>query len=161
MCLFFLAAFVGSAGAADLQTLTARVIGVLDGDTVDVLTPARSQERIRLMGIDAPEKTQAFGQRSKQLLSDLVFGKTIKIEWSKRDRNDRIVGRVLLDGKDANLEMVKAGLAWHYKQYEREQRPEDRLSYAEAEMAARKKKNGLWADPNPTPPWDYRRARRN
>ncbi len=144
LLIIFLSAFVGSASAADLKTFAARVVGVLDGDTVDVLTPERSQERIRLTGIDAPEKSQAFGQKSKQHLSDLVFGKTIKIEWSKRDRNDRIVGRVLLNDKDANLAMVDAGLAWHYKQYQREQRPEDRLLYADAETAARKKKNGLW-----------------
>ena len=160
LLIFFLAVFAGTASAADLKTFTARVVGVVDGDTVDVLTAERSLERIRLTGIDAPEKSQAFGQRSKQHLSDLVFGKTVRIEWAKRDRNKRIVGRILISGNDANLEIVKAGLAWHYKQYEREQRPEDRLLYADAETAARKKKNGLWADPNPISPWDYRRARR-
>ena len=152
----FLAFWFSIGSAAGLQTFSARVVGVLDGDTIDVLSADRTQTRIRLAGIDAPEKAQPFSQRSKQLLSDLVFGKTVEIEWSKRERYGRVVGRVLLDGRDMNLEMVKAGLAWHYKTYEREQRPEDRTLYATSETAARKKRIGLWTDLNPTAPWDYR-----
>ena len=155
----FLAGWFSVASAAGLQVFPGRVVGVLDGDTVDVLTVDHVQERIRLMGIDAPEKAQAFGQRSKQFLADLVFGKTVEIEWRHRERYGRIVGRVLLDGRDVNLEMVQAGLAWHYKAYEREQRPEDRELYAFAETAARKKSQGLWGDLNPIPPWNYRRSK--
>lgn len=136
--------------------LAGRVVGVLDGDTIDVLTPAKEQVRVRLMGIDAPEKAQAFGQSSKQALADLVFSREVTIEWKKKDRNGRTVGKVLVNGRDANLRMVELGMAWHYKQYANEQTPADRALYAQAEERARTTKAGLWADPSPVPPWEFR-----
>ena len=87
----------------------------------------------------------------------LVFGKAVTVEWYKRDRYQRILGKVLVDGQDANLEQIRAGLAWHYKQYGKDQQPVDRRLYAEAEEAARLKGVGLWRDPAPIPPWDFRR----
>lgn len=142
--------------SAPAETLSGRVVGVSDGDTVSVLDATNSQWKIRLMGIDAPEKNQAFGQRSKQHLSDLVFDKQVRIEYSKKDRYGRTIGKILVDGIDANLEQIKAGMAWHYKQYQKEQTSSDRSLYSEAEDRARVGHVGLWADSDPTPPWEFR-----
>jgi endonuclease YncB( thermonuclease family) len=113
------------------------------------------------MGIDCPEKAQPFGQNAKQSLSDLVFGRSVNVEWQKLDRYERIVGKVLVSGQDANLEQVRRGLAWHYKKYEREQEPLDRATYSQAEIEARMSNRGLWSDPTPIPPWDWRKSKKN
>jgi endonuclease YncB( thermonuclease family) len=120
---------------------------------------------VRLSGIDAPERRQPFGDRAKQHLAALVFRKTVRVEWDKRDRYSRIVGRVLAAECEAacpytidvGLEQIRAGLAWHYKQYAREQPPVQRLRYAEIERRARERREGLWSDLQPTPPWAFRR----
>lgn len=145
------------AGSATAAELTGRVVGVTDGDTITVLVPGNVQEKIRLAGIDAPEKAQPFGSVSKQHLSDQVFDRQVVVDWAKRDRYGRIVGKVMVDGRDACIEQVRAGLAWHFKRYENEQTPEDRVSYAAAEEAARAAKSGLWVDPAPVAPWDWRK----
>jgi endonuclease YncB( thermonuclease family) len=137
-----------------------QVVGVSDGVTITILDAQRQQHKIRLAGIDAPEKRQDFGNRAKQSLSDLVFRKRVNIETGKTDRYGRLVGKVLTDGMDVNLEQVRRGMAWHYKAYEREQAPDDRQAYAAAENAARTSRAGLWAMPNPTPPWEFRRAKK-
>ena len=142
------------------DTLAGRIVGVSDGDTLTLLDDAKSQHKIRLGGIDAPEKKQPFGQRSKETLSDFVYDKQVVVEWSKRDRYGRIVGKVLVDGRDVNIRMVSLGMAWHYKEYQKEQSVEDRRSYSEAEEIARSAKKGLWQDLEPTPPWEFRRATR-
>ncbi len=133
-----------------------KVIRVSDGDTIAVLDKDNKQHKIRFQGIDAPESKQEFGQASKENLSKLVFGRQVTVTWEKVDKYGRTVGKVLLDGKDVNIEQVKAGLAWHYKKYADEQPPEDRLSYAAAEAEAKAAKRGLWQDPNPTPPGEWR-----
>ena len=92
-------------------------------------------------------------------LSDLVFSKDITIEWFKRERYGRLVGKVLVDGRDVCLDQIKAGMAWHYKYFQSEQTAEDRKLYAEAETEARESRVGLWADANPIPPWNFRRGR--
>lgn len=140
------------------QTLYGRVVGVTDGDTVKVLDGSNQEHKIRLAGIDAPERKQPFGQKAKQHLSDLVYGKDVEVEWHKQDRYKRLVGKIFVRGRDANLEMVKAGLAWHYKKYQGEQSYEDRQAYARAEEDARIHRRGLWADPSPIPPWEWRRG---
>lgn len=137
-----------------------RVVGVLDGDTVDVLDAAKVQHRIRLGGIDAPEKKQAFGARSKQSLSDIVFDRHVSVETGKKDRYGREIGKILVDGMDANLQQVARGFAWHYKKYEREQSSNDRRLYDFAESEAKAAKRGLWRDLEPIPPWDWRKGRR-
>ncbi|MDP3872373.1 MAG: thermonuclease family protein [Methyloversatilis sp.] len=114
---------------AHASTIVGRVVGVADGDTVTVLDSDRVQHRIRLAGIDAPEKAQAFGNRSKESLSELVFSKAVTVETDKVDRFGRAVGKVLVDGRDANLIQVERGFAWHFKAYESEQSPSDRLLY--------------------------------
>ena len=142
------------------DTLTGRVVRVTDGDTIVVLDSANAQHKIRLTGIDAPEKKQAFGTKSKEHLSDAVAGKFVVVDYSKRDRYERILGKVLLSDKDMNLGQIEAGLAWHYKQYQKDQAPADRKLYSEAEVEAREAKRGLWHDPEPVPPWEYRKLKR-
>ena len=137
-------------------TFNGRVVSIEDGDTIIVLDEENGTYKIRLQGIDAPEGGQAFGNRSRQNLSDEVFGKQVTIEWSKRDRYGRIVGKILLDGNDVCLEQVRAGMAWHYKYYQAEQSAEDRKVYADAEDEARATRQGLWVDANPMPPWEFR-----
>ena len=138
------------------DTLLGKVINVADGDTITLLDDTNTQHKIRLTGIDAPEKRQAFGNVSKQSLADMVAGQSVAVEWVKVDRYGRKVGKVLLAGLDCNLEQVKRGLAWHYKQYQREQSPTDQQSYAAAEIEARATKLGLWRDVDLTPPWEFR-----
>ena len=138
------------------ETISGRVVGVADGDTITVLDADKTQHRIRLSGIDAPEKKQPFGQRSKQSLSDLVFSKSVAVETTKRDRYGREVGKVLIEGVDANLVQVQRGFAWHYKAYQREQSPQDRVLYSDAEAIARRDRVGLWRDDTPQPPWEFR-----
>lgn len=136
--------------------IVGRVVAVADGDTVTVLDASKSQHKVRLSGIDAPEKKQAFGQRSKESLSAMVFDQLVTVKTDKRDKYQREVGKVLVSGKDANLEQVTRGFAWHYKQYELEQSANDRRLYDLAEKEARAAKRGLWADADPMPPWDFR-----
>ena len=103
------------------ETLTGRVVGIADGDTITVLDANRQQHKIRLAGIDAPEKAQPFGDRSKQSLSELVFDKQVVVESNKQDRYGRSVGKVLVNGMDANLAQVNTGMAWWYRDYAKEQ----------------------------------------
>ena len=142
---------------AQAETLLGKVIHVQDGDSITVLDEAHTQHKIRLSGIDAPERRQAFGNVSKESLAEQVAGQSVAVEWDKVDRYGRKVGKVLLGGLDSNLVQVKRGLAWHYKKYEREQSPADRQSYAVAEAEARAAKLGLWRDAAPLPPWHFRR----
>jgi len=138
------------------ETLSGRVVHVADGDTITVLDAGNKQHKIRLSGIDAPERKQAYGNVSKKHLADLVAGKPVTVEWSKHDKYLRIVGKVLQNGQDVCLEQIKAGMAWHYKYYVKDQPPEDRVSYAAAEDEARAAHRGLWKDANPVPPWEWR-----
>jgi endonuclease YncB( thermonuclease family) len=127
-----------------------KVVGVSDGDTLIVLTPEKQQIKVRLAEIDAPEKSQAYGQRSKQSLSDLVFGKQVRVEQQDRDRYGRVVGKVYVGSLDVNAEQVKRGMAWVYRKY-----AHDQALFA-LEQEAKNNKRGLWADPHAIPPWEYR-----
>jgi endonuclease YncB( thermonuclease family) len=158
--ILLLAASLTFAYTCAADTLHGRVVGVYDGDTVTVLDGTNTQWKIRLMGIDAPEKKQAFGNKSKEHLSGLVFNKQVTVEYRKKDRYGRTVGKILVQGLDANLEQVKAGMAWHYKQYQREQSEADRIAYAKAEEQARAGRRGLWFDHEPAPPWDWRKQQK-
>ena len=141
-------------------TLTGRTVRVTDGDTIVILSDGNVQHKIRLQGIDAPERKQAFGTKSKEHLSDSVAGKFVIVEYGKRDRYGRVIGKVLVGGKDVCLEQIIAGFAWHYKKYQNEQTASDRQRYADAENEARDAKRGLWQDPHAIAPWDYRAAKR-
>ena len=140
-------------------TLQGKVVGVADGDTITVLDANNMQHKIRLQGIDAPEKAQAFGQKSKQSLNQLVHNKQVTIEFQKKDKYGRTVGKVLLNGTDMCLTQIKLGMAWHYKEYASEQPKEDRDIYAQAEQDARNQALGLWKDKTVTPPWEFRKQR--
>ncbi len=142
------------------DSFTGKVIAVTDGDTVKVLREGNVQEKIRLLGIDAPEKKQAFGPQSKEALSRKVFGKQVTVEFQKRDQYGRTLGKLILDGKDVNLTQVEEGFAWHYAQYKRQQLNTDVDLYATAQNKAAAGKVGLWSKAEPTPPWDYRRERK-
>lgn len=131
-----------------------QVVRVLDGDTIDVLSGANQRQRVRLANIDAPEKGQPFGQKSKQNLLKLVAGKSVKVVQTGRDQYGRSIGRVLVNGREANVEQVRAGLAWVYSRYNQDPK------LPSIEKEARFQRAGLWADPNPEAPWDFRRKPR-
>lgn len=127
-----------------------KVVAITDGDTLTVLV-GTEQVKVRLDGIDAPERRQAFGTQAREKLGELCFGKTVLVRASGKDRYGRTLGTVVVAGVNANLEMVNAGLAWHYKQYSKDAE----LSRAEAD--ARKARKGLWEDAEPVPPWEFRK----
>jgi endonuclease YncB( thermonuclease family) len=148
--------FIFCAFPARAALLEGLVVGIADGDTITLLDVTKTQYKIRLAGIDAPEKKQPFGTRSKQSLAEMIFRNQVAVEWTKYDRYRRIIGRVLLNGKDVNLAQVAAGMAWHYKAYQGEQTPADRAAYTEAELEARAARIGLWREASPIPPWEFR-----
>ncbi len=128
-----------------------KVIKIVDGDTYDVLTSDFKTIRIRMNGIDAPEKKQAYGTRSKDYLGSLCFGKTIRIVPMSYDRNKRLIADSFTDaGLNLSREMVRSGLAWHFKKYSKDK------NLSDDEDHARKKRAGLWADNEPVAPWDFR-----
>ena len=139
------------------EELIGKVIKVSDGDTITVLDSNNQKHKIRLKGIDAPESQQTYGDISTQSLSELVYDKEVFVNWDKKDKYYRILGKVIVDGRDANYEQLKKGLAWYYKQYEKDLNDEDKKKYSEAEEWARNYTEGLWADSNSIPPWEYRR----
>ena len=143
------------------EELTGKVIKVSDGDTITVLDSNNQKYKIRLQGIDAPETQQAFGETSRQSLASLVYDKEVIILWDKRDKYARILGKVIVDGRDANYEQLKKGLAWYYKQYENDLSDEDKERYSEAEAWARNYTEGLWTDSKSIPPWELRHKRKN
>jgi endonuclease YncB( thermonuclease family) len=151
--------FVFVTSAAHGGPLAGRVVGVSDGDTITVLDYNKQQHKIRLAGIDAPEAHQPFGQKAKASLSALVFDRQVSADCGKVDRYRREVCKVIVDGIDVNLEQVKAGMAWWYRKYAKEQSPDDRATYEQAEFWAKARRLGLWADKNPTPPWEWRHPR--
>ena len=132
-----------------------KVVRVKDGDTVVVLTEDQEEVTVRLTHIDAPERYQDFGNRSKQLLSRLCFGQDVVCLGNNHDRYGRILSEIQLpDGRIANQVMVDSGMAWHYKYYS------SSTLYDSLENNARQLKRGLWSHPNPIPPWEYRRSKR-
>jgi len=136
------------------EEYTVKVVGISDGDTFTGLTGDNQQIKCRIYGIDAPEKKQDFGNYSKQMLSDLIFGENVHIKIQNKDRYGRAVVCVnTSDGKDISAEMIITGMAWHYKKYSKDKK------YAELENIARKQKIGLWADKNPVAPWEFRKKK--
>lgn len=149
-----------------LADVTGRVVAVTDGDTIKVLDAEKVQHKVRLTGIDAPERGQPYGTKSRDRLASMVAGKEVLIEANKKDRYGRVLGKVWVRpadcptcGKtlDANLAQVTAGMAWWYRYYAKEQSPEDRGRYESAEDEAKARGWGLWADPNPINPYDWRK----
>lgn len=132
------------------QTVTGRVVGVHDGDSITVLAPGNEQLKVRLEGIDAPELKQAFSRQSKQALSDLVFGKSVVLQVTGKDRYKRTLAVVMVDGMNANLEMVQRGMAWRFDKYSKD------AALLAAQNKAKAGKLGLWRDPEPVAPWEWR-----
>jgi len=146
--------------AAWADVLEGRVIGVADGDTITLLDSNHQQHRIRIGGIDAPEKGQPFGTRSKMNLSNLAFGRDARADCYKVDRYRRDVCTIYVHGKDVGLAQIEAGLAWWYRKYAHEQHPRDRVAYESAEDRAAADRVGLWQDKHPVPPWEWRSEHR-
>ena len=136
------------------QKITAKVVGVKDGDTFVVLHE-KKEIVVRLEHIDAPEKNQPFGYKAKQFASDFCFGKTVVVIGNgKKDRNGRWIGEIFFKNQNLGKELVRNGLAWHFKRYSKSE------NYADLEAAARKKKVGLWRDKDPIAPWNWRKSKR-
>ena len=133
------------------RRLLLRVVGVHDGDTITGLDDSKTQFKIRLDSIDAPELGQPFGQASKKALSEKVFGKDVVVIAKTKDKYGRTVGHVMIDGRDVNLAMLEEGMAWHYEKYDHNKR------LREAEQSARAANKGLWTDGDAVPPWDWRK----
>lgn len=133
---------------------SARIVRILDGDTVEALLEDKTLLRVRLESIDAPERGQAFSARSSEALAELVFGKDVKIDQTGKDRYGRTLAWLHVDGKNVNEEMVRKGLAWHYRRYSKS--PALQAIEDEAKMARR----GLWADESPVPPWEFRSSKK-
>lgn len=145
---------VASQTRSGLAPFKGKVIKIVDGDTYDVLTSDYKTIRIRMNGIDAPEKKQPFGQKSKDYLGGLCFGKTVLVKPQSYDRNKRLIADTYTpDNKDLSREMVRAGYAWHFKKYSKDK------NLADDENHARSNKAGLWADNEPVAPWEFRSKR--
>lgn len=133
------------------QRFTARVVSISDGDTFTVVNKDNLQLKVRIFGIDAPEKKQAYGNKSKEFLSSIIFGKTITLDVQSKDRYGRFLAYVYSpEGKDVSLLMIHEGMAWHFTKYDSNE------VYEAAQNLAKKAKRGLWADPSPIAPWDFR-----
>jgi len=157
LCLLFLNSVVPEK-QNDLksQAFTAKVIRILDGDTMEILYKCKPI-KVRLSHIDCPEKrgSQPFGNNAKKALSDLCFGQNVTVYGEKYDRNKRLIAIVVNHKKQiVNQEMIKRGMAWHFKRYSKD------LLYARLELEARRNKIGLWRDSNPVAPWDWRKPNR-
>jgi len=135
--------------------LTLKVTSVHDGDTFTGINESNEQVKVRLDAVDAPELSQPYGQASKKALGDKIFGKTVTVITKKHDRYGRTIGHVLIDKRDVNLELLEVGAVWHYSAYDRNKR------LREAEASARTANKGLWKDPNPMAPWDWRKTEKD
>jgi len=153
-----------------IADISGKVIAVTDGDTIKVLDANNVQYKIRLAGIDAPEKAQPFGNASRDHLASMVAGKNVRVEFSKSDRYGRILGKVWVQPNDcpdcaktldANHAQILSGMAWWYQYYADDQPVEDRERYKSAVNEAKARKRGLWRETNPIPPWAWRRGQRS
>jgi endonuclease YncB( thermonuclease family) len=139
------------------SVIRARCVGVTDGDSIRVLAPSNQMLRIRLAWIDSPESSQAFGQRAKQALSELVFGKDVELRSYGLDKYGRTLASVFVDGKDVCLKQVRRGYAWVYEKYIVNSPVEIQTIYRAAQDRAQRLGLGLWSS-NPIPPWEFRHA---
>lgn len=149
--------FIGCTPPAgeDTTKLTGKVVAIADGDTFTLLLPGNVTKKIRLYGVDAPERKQPFGTVSRQRLSELIFSKEVSVEEKDVDRYGRTVGEAFIEGKSVNEEMLRSGLVWHYTEYDTNPR------WAQLQEEARRACIGLWVDKHPTPPWEWRKEQRS
>jgi len=157
---FFIATFALAVGlavpaVARAETLAGKVVSVQSGDTLVVKSPDNKEYRVRLIAIDAPELKQAYGDKAKAALSDLVLNKEVRVETNSKDQYDRPLGVLLLGERNINRELVEEGWAWQFTRYD------NSVELREAQERAKAAKKGLWADPNPISPWDFRKAERD
>ena len=138
------------------ETVTGRIVAVADGDTITLLDETLQLHKIRLAGIDAPEKKQEFGQKAKSALSTLAYGEAATADCRKRDLYQREICVVRVKGKDVGLGQIAAGLAWWYRHYSKEQSAQERSDYEQAESDARSHRFGVWVSQNPRPPCEWR-----
>lgn len=149
---YILLVFITLGMMVNAQSFQVKVVKISDGDTFTAINRDNLQIKFRIYGIDAPEKKQAFGTKSREYLSSLIFGKVVTVDVQSQDSWGRYITYVYTDDKkDVSLEMLKAGMAWHFFEYD------DTLEYQEAEVNSRIRKIGLWADPQRTAPWDFRK----
>ena len=137
--------------AVNGSSLSGNVVKIVDGDTFDILLSDNTTRRIRMSAIDCPERRQDYYQVAKDGLSTLIFGRRVSLVVSGKDRYSRTLAEVYCDGNYVNLQMVEKGLAWHFKRYS------NSTQFAQAEVVAREKRLGLWANTNPVPPWNFRK----
>ena len=139
-----------------IAQLKGKVVRIADGDTFTLLTEENRQVKVRLYGIDCPEKAQDFGQVAKQFLSNQIFGKQVEVHEKNIDRYGRTIGIVFTDNPiNVNEALIKVGLAWYYSDYDK-----NHPAWNSLEKQAREKKIGLWSQPNPIAPWNFRRQKR-
>ena len=155
--LLVFSALMGSATCGTESTvepfLLGRVIKVVDGDTIHVLVD-QTPIRVRLLDIDAPERGQAYANRARQALADMVFGQPVTVHTQGKDIYGRVLGTVFISQTDINAELIKEGYVWVYHP------SKQKAAYVRLEAEARATRRGLWADRNPTPPWKFRTSRR-
>lgn len=155
---FFLSSLILlCSSCANADELIGRVVDVASGDSITIVDSSNTEFKVRLSGIDAPEKQQPFGVESKKSLADLVNGKEVTVNWIKRDYHKRVVGKVLLNKTDINLEQVKRGMAWVFKHFMDDPYSQDQADYVDAQEEAEKRHLGLWSQSDPIPPWEFRR----
>jgi endonuclease YncB( thermonuclease family) len=142
----------------EIKIIRGRVTFIYDGDTIRVRDAQGEFHVVRLQGIDAPEDRQNYSKQSRKSLSSIIISKWVRVAYSKKDADGRLVGVVYLGKADVNLKQIEAGAAWHYKRFAGEQTAQERERYAQAELTARAERKGLWRAPDPTPPWEYGRS---
>lgn len=152
--LFILFLFVSCSMITEKGTISGKVISVADGDTMTILTADKKQIKIRMLGIDAPERGQDFGTVARQQLNNLCYGKNVIVEKKDEDQYGRVLGVVYVDGMNVNEYMVRNGLAWYYRHFVNDPRLDS------LELLARKEKVNIWSMKNPTPPYEFRKSRR-
>jgi len=142
---------------SQVETIQVKVVGIIDGNTITVLTKAKAQKPIWIKGIDAPEKEQTFGTEARQRLTDLILNKNVVIEYSKVEASGEILGKVFLKGKDIGLEMIQTGFAWHDEEQKELLTTDDRDAYDSSAIAARRQLKGLWQDAAAVAPWEFKK----
>lgn len=165
---FILCFIVSSTGLT--ETIDGKVVRIVDGDTLVLLDANNVQHRVRLSGIDAPERGQPFGKRATENLARLTGNRPARLEWYKQDRWRRLIGTVWVHSPDTRCRstdcpktldvgtaQLTQGLAWHFKRYADEQPEEERERYSFSEDEAKARRVGLWSDPDPIPPWEWRK----
>jgi micrococcal nuclease len=154
LALLLLASPALAAPTATETTLKLKVTSVHDGDTLTGINDSNEQVKVRLDAIDAPELSQPYGQASRKALAEKVFGKVVTVTTKKRDQYGRVIGHVIVGKRDVNLELLEEGAVWHYERYDKNKRLQ------EAEASARSSKKGLWREPDPVAPWEWRKSER-